>query len=346
MQFYEREFLLSRIRAGYIVYKDKGVKLYIYHPDKDINYEAQELFVEKYNEGIELGMLDDNGIKNLLILNNMWSDQDEEELTVVLPKHVEEWKVKLYEARLNTTEQKRIRKYLKAAKDELDRKHQIRRSLDYSTIEGYASYCRWVFIISRCTKFPDKTDYDWQKASIPVLMNHFHKNSASEVQIRDLSKNPPWSTIWRANNGHHFFCADALDLTTEQASLLNWSSYYDSIQQAPDCPSDKIIEDDDMMDGWLIIKRREREREQAKALIESKTRGDAQEYFIPVGTREDADQVNSLNDVLAKNVVRQRIKRVERDGEVKVQHFDDIKQRVVMEATNKFKDTVKGMKNG
>ena len=45
--------------------------------------------------------------------------------------------------------------------------------------------------------------------------------------------------------------------------MVSFSRMYDGAYGSPECPPDKVIEDDDMFDGWLIDQRRTREKEQS-----------------------------------------------------------------------------------
>ena len=73
MQSYQKELLLARIRCGYHIYKGKDITLYIHHPTKEQNYEAQLVFAEAYEEAYAeenmvekelLEMLEDQGFWN------------------------------------------------------------------------------------------------------------------------------------------------------------------------------------------------------------------------------------------------------------------------------------------
>ena len=81
-----------------------------------------------------------------------------------------------------------------------------------------------------------------------------------ESEIRELARSEPWKSIWSSSkNEGVLFGKRAIELSEEQKHLIMWSTMYDSIGESPDSPSDKIIADDDMLDGWLILQRRERE---------------------------------------------------------------------------------------
>ncbi len=55
MEPYEREFYISRICAGYLKYKiDSEISIYIHPLTLDQQYDANEVFIEAYNEALKL----------------------------------------------------------------------------------------------------------------------------------------------------------------------------------------------------------------------------------------------------------------------------------------------------
>ena len=47
---------------------------------------------------------------------------------------------------------------------------------------------------------------------------------------------------------------------------------YDNIQESLDYPSEDVVEDDDMLDGWLIIQKQKRDKERAVSELENTTK--------------------------------------------------------------------------
>ena len=73
-----------------------------------------------------------------------------------------------------------------------------------------------------------------------------------------------------------------------------WSSLYDNIQESPDCPSNEVINDDDMLDGWMIIQKRNREQaklqKDAENKFGNKKISNADEVFIVKDYYNQPDQ--------------------------------------------------------
>ena len=135
-------------------------------------------------------------------------------------------------------------------------------------------------------------------------------------------------------------------MTVEQKAMVVWSSIYDNIAESPECPHKTILDDDDMLDGWLILQRQNREKEQKKKrgneYTGSQKIANAQEVYIPAQTEQDAKDISDLNEGYGERVRRNRLAQVEREGTVPLMKFGDIQRRLQIEATQKLSSTFKG----
>lgn len=341
MEFYKREYFINRIVAGYVKYKD----LRIYHPDEELAYEASEVYKDAYEKAVDNGVYNDNDVKNLLIKAGKWSEEKELQLNKIVPDHIEYWKVELYNTYLKSGQREKIRKYLMAAKQEQLRLHQIRSQYNHITCAGYANFAKTQFLIINAAKRVRGGEIDWSLYNIHELFSFYTENTLSFDTIRELSRTLPWVNMWSAlkKNGRIF---ERTYLTEEQRLLLYWSTIYDNIHESPECPSDEVLEDDDMLDGWLIIQRRKRDSEKIKrtteGILSNSKIGNADEVFIAASNSIDAQKIDALNDIQASMVKTQRFKQIDRSGTVNELELTDVNKRLMMEATQKFSQTMKG----
>ena len=343
MEFNQRDFLISRIRAGYIPVTINKKRILIYHPNAHLSLRGNEIYFEAYENATEQELLSDQDIYEILIAMDLWSEQKEEELNKIVPGHIEYWKMELYKNILKSNTQQTVRKYLNVAKEELVRLHNTRHSFDYLTCAGYASYVKGMFLIANCARYKNKK-VNWNIVDLNKVMNLYHSSILSGDTIRILARSDPWTSIWSALkiNGKIF---DNVYLTTEQQSLIAWSSMYDKIYEAPDCPSDDIINDDDMLDGWLLIQRKKRETDRQKQQVDKITNSkisNADDIFIVAETPQDAAKIDLLNDSRGSKVKQQRLKEIESRGHVLEQQLSDIKKRRAMEVRQMYTQKVKG----
>lgn len=333
MQPFEREFLISRIAAGY--YRHKGLK--ILSPNKDLLYEGCELYSEIYQKAKENGVLTDSQVLDFLIEQGLWDETETKRLEVDIPKYIENCKVELYQATLDKERREMAREYIKTAKKELVRIFGIRHSWDHLTCHGVASFAKWQFIIEKCTQ-KDGKQYDFSEIDQAKILEVINNSQISESEFRELVRNEPWNSIWTAKKFVPLFDRPAIELTEDQKRLISLSCLYDNVYSHQDCPSEEVIEDDDMLDGWLILKKRESQKDKAKNEILEKAgkNANAEEVFI-VTDSENAGKVYDINDQYTSNIIKSRLHMVGEKGEVNYKDFLDVKQDMVIKMTNASK---------
>jgi hypothetical protein len=305
---------------------------------------AQEKYIEAYTEAQELELLEDLDMYELLCGLNLWSAEKEEQLEKVLPGHIEYWKIELYNAVLKSNTRETIRKYLSVAKKEHQALYALRHSFDHMTCFGYANYVKNMYIIMHNTKYR-KLKINWKAIDINQIMNLYYASGIDSDTFRMLARTYPWSGLWPTlkENGRIF---ENPDLTNEQQSLMSWSIMYDKIYEAPDCPSEEVISDDDMLDGWLLVTKRKRETEKQKQELNNKLGGklgDADDVFLIAETPSDAQKIEMLNDPHTSKVKQQRIKQIKSsDVDVLEQQLNDVKLQRAMQIRQAYVNTVKG----
>ena len=343
MEYYEREFLVSRIDAGYLRYRQEGTVLHINAPTKGVQYEAQEIYQEILETTYEEGIMTSIDAQVGLAEAGLWTVKDEDDLKI-LPDNIDKLKVELYNAAYKSLNRKKIREYLSVHKSELERLNLALHAWDHLTCEGIAAHARWQHIIANSVTLPDGAAYDWSVINITAVMHYFNSQSLTETDVRDLVRNEPWATIWTVRKKHGLIFEEPM--TTEQKAMVVWSSIYDNIGESPDCPHKTILEDDDMLDGWLIIQRQNREKEQKQKRGNEFTGNQkiagSQEVYIPAQTEQDAKDISDLNEGYGERVRRSRLAQVEREGRVPLMKFRDMKQRLQIEATQKLSSQFKG----
>ncbi len=351
MEFYEREFFISRICAGYLrYYVNSQLTLIIKPPNIDIQYQAQEKYRETYDFAMSDKVFTDDDVRKFLTEYRVWDDNLEEYVTNTktgLLHQIETFKIQLYQSALDITKQKKIREYLQTAKNEFIRLIHLRHQYDYITCHGLATYARWYYIIQNSTYYEDGKQYTWDNTTVQQVMTYFQNNIIGEDTHRLLAHTEPWSSKWSAikMNGSIFSLAGS-EMTDEQNRLLSWTGLYDNIAESTDCPPKSIIDDDDMLDGWLILERIERENEQSKkrnedAVSQNPKIANADEVFVMAKTKEDASNINRLNTAQSSMIKNVRLKQVAAQGTVTHKDFRDVRQEKAMQANQAYINKMK-----
>ena len=117
---------------------------------------------------------------------------------------------------------------------------------------------------------------------------------------------------------------------------------YDNIYESPDAPSEDVINDDDLLDGWTILQKKKREREKAQAELEAKMGDKAQgagEIFLMAGSKNDAERIETMNDVNATMTKKERLHTIRKsDGPVNQQDLPDEKLKIRSQLNQQYKD--------
>ena len=117
---------------------------------------------------------------------------------------------------------------------------------------------------------------------------------------------------------------------------------YDNIQESMECPSEKVIEDDDALDGWFIEQRRKNEREKAVGVIEDSIQNDkiknSHEVLVFADNKTDAQTIHDMNSTNAKAVKLERKQTLKEKGSAVDLDFADQKMRLGNMAHDQFKN--------
>ena len=326
----QRDFFIQRVDLGYLRYESTDGLLIIKEPQKEVLYEALHLY-NKYNT--------DNFDFNPLLFHFGLITEEEELAYKDLPKEIEDLKVDIYNNFKNGLlfRQKCKRKMLELERI-ISKKHQF----DQYSSKGVANYIKNYHIIMNST-YKNNELYNFEKVSVEKVMQFYKKNYISDSIIRLLARTDPWISIYDNRKGNIF-----AQETEDQMRLLNYTKMYENIQEHPEAPSKEVLEDDLALDGWIIIQRRNKEKEQFKKKLENKAgkASSAQELFMPAD--EDsfgkskfynikyAEKIDDLNDERSKSIKRSRFKSTENE-EKSVMDLPDVKKKIIMEVNKNAK---------
>jgi hypothetical protein len=348
-----REYLVARILAGIQTIKYGHLLYYLVPPTPLQLYRANEIYQEVCNATQATKPLTSVTLKEWMLENGLWTEQNDLELQKI-KKQIEDDKVTLYKTAFRTVYADKCREVLRQHRDEMTALLAKLHQFDYTTVEGLASMAKQQYLIGACLQttsrqyvFPDESFMDADNGLINFTQETIYKNRLSETDFRDIARNEPWRQYWGANK-HNVLGKSSVEMSEEQRILILWSKMYDSISENPDCPHDDVIEDDDMLDGWLIIQRREREARLIQKRGEDQISGNkkiagAQEVFIMADTMEDARKLTSaLNSTEAEVVRRQRAAALSQHGELDHFKLPDKHREVQMQAQEAFRERMRG----
>ena len=318
----DMEAAIAKIVSGVIYLEIKG-ETYVVHEASVLDkYIAKRIYDEKFKEATVNGVLDEESLIESLIDVEMWSDEEEKELES-LPDIVEHCKVDLYRSYASYRSRKTIRDNLDKYKkrfSELFRKKNVFRE---ESAEGYADSCSRKYAL--CSSVTDiqgnkvlqNHDYFGKDSDFcDEIIKEFFSSYISDIDMRKICRDQSWMSLWSAGKSERgVFGKPSSMLTSMQKSIIAWSKIYDSVQEHPESPPDEVVDDDDMLDGWLILQARKRKEKKGKSAGDAISKAKGDEVYIMADNEDDAKRVYDLNDSAGKAMIRTReseIKRAEK----------------------------------
>jgi hypothetical protein len=327
----EREFFVSRICAGYVKCPVMNHNFRIYPPNDEIAYEANSLMMDVIES---CDALTEDDIMFYLIDHDEW-DLNKENKYNSLQKEIEDVKVNMFESTFRSKLREKLREDLNKLTAEYNELSAKRGTYYYLTTDGIALSAKSYYIIENCTYLDGKL-YDWSNVPVINVIAKYNSILLSDAQLRELSRTDPWLSLWniKKQNGKIF----DEPFSYEQKQLILYSRFYDSINESPERPSQEVIDDDDLLDGWLIVQKRKRLLEPEKFTNNPKI-ANADEIFIVAETGKDIQKINNMNNVYGDHVKQKRIKTLENRKDMSWLEFADVKEKMMIEKTRLERET-------
>lgn len=343
------EKTLCRILQGRLRCSLGDPALYIYEPTKEILEESFEVYDQAYKEAYFKGVYLKSELLPILMENNLWTPYDDREAEKI-EKQIEDHKVKAFEFFYKTKDLANIKMVLRFLEKDLLKCKTKKHTLDHISCEGVASFARSIWIISKTVHNIDKTPYDWARHSISSLMDFYNSNQISSTEFRLVARSEPWRSMWNIGKKQgNAFGKPACELTKDQISLSSYSSMYDNVYESSEAPDEKVIEDDDCLDGWFIHQRREydkqKKKKQAEDMIKNPKIANSQEIFLMAKDQEEANKIFDVNHPAVRGIIKDRQNTIQNAGkQIKFTELNDIKQDIAMESMQAAKSKIKGMR--
>lgn len=353
MEQWEREYYTAQIVSGILYCTVGGRKLLYKSPSTENKFFAHQIYREVYEKALESGVYDDDKLMVYMLYHGLWSVEEQNKLDK-MNEEVPELKIKLFELAMRSKEREIVRRALNDTRDAINELSEKRHSMDYQTAHGLAGSAKFKFLIGSSLYYLDGRPYwdsplSWEKPDTVLnqVIDQVVAFKVSEKVLRELARNDPWRTLWVS--GKHsggIFGKPSAELTEHQKGIILYAQMYDNIQESPDYPGDEVAEDDDMLDGWLLIQKRKSDKEKGTQSVLSGITNEkiknSEEIFIPVDSIDDAKKVYEANDIAGKIAFHQRMKQVKEEGEVKEIDLLETRQRLRMQAAQEYSRKIKG----
>ena len=313
----------------------------VYQPSLDLQYRSNIFYNNIINKNRFNKWISYQQGVDVLVSSGLLSKNYEIELKN-LYKSVENNKVELYLSYTNSKKQRLIRENLKTVSGKIN---DIENTLSYIiifTLQGYARSQQFEFLLVN-TIYKDENLVYSDEASVidyNLLSTALSNFYLFPKDFRSIARSDNWSMYWKSTLSPF---PDFKYLTDEQQQLLYYSKMYDSVQKHPECPPGDVINDDDMLDGWMIKQRRDSEEERKENSNQNMVNiPGATEVFIPASSKKDIEKITNMNTLQSKMVQKQREALIQKKGKVNDQDLLDN----VLDKRQQIHKTIMDHKNG
>lgn len=334
---------LSRILSGYYTFIYNNQKYKLVYPDMSVKYEAEIYAQEIYDNNKFNDWITEEEILDFLISVGLWTYDGDQSLEKI-HKDIENTKVELYQTLLNPNKTKFVRRQLANLNNLYNRRYEIRHSFDHLTIDGYCLLLKSQYILLNSiydtnNKLVFNSDSSIDFKIINDISNTINSNTIDIKTFREIARSDNWRSYWSANREKVFDKA-TINWSDEQKTLVVLTKMYDSAYEHMECPSDEVIEDDDMFDGWLILQKRENEKSKSKArsdkILKDKKLGNAQEVFLVANSHQEANNIYNLNEDSSRGVIRERQQAIAAGATIKEAELPDVQRKLILETNQKL----------
>lgn len=339
---------LSRILSGFFIFVYKDTKYKLVYPDISVKYDAELYASEEYEHNKFNDWLTDEDLLYTLVDLGIWTMEGDNHIKN-LEKQIEDTKVNLFKSVLNPTKVKSLKKTLDNYKRSYNKLYETRHSLDHTTASGYSNLLKNQYILLHSLyDIHNNKIFDDLDSVDPGLLNDISniisQNYIDITNFRALARNETWKNYWSANKDN-VFDKSTINWTDEQRTLVMLTRMYESAYEHPECPADNIFEDDDMFDGWMILQKRENEKNRNKNRAEKMFDGKlskAQEVYVMASSKEEAENIYNLNDQNSQFIISERNSAVLNSSSfIDEANLPDVQRNLLMESNKKFNESRK-----
>ena len=327
----EIKFHISRLIADCQIFR-VGRVYQLRSPSRYNRLLSEIIYQEVYEDFTYEASHSIESLSSWLFIEGLWTIEDENKLKT-MKEDLDKLKVELYKSNKPI-----IRKALQEGKErisrELSRKHQYDRlTSEYQANEAKERFLIGCGIYVNGVKYWKRPLEDWKKPDNIIDYIYTTRSVLSEEQIRAIAKSPEWKSFHIPGR---LIDRPIVDMSEELRDVIGWGEFYRSLYKHQECPIDAIIDDDDRLDGWLILNREKSRRKALEAKrdeLVSKHNGAGELYVMPKEVSDDSDfsyeEIINMNDENSLKIMKERQKVIKEKGTAVDTDFLDVKMRII-----------------
>lgn len=342
------EYLLYRILLGYYNITFNNLDCVVYYPSLNIKYKAEQLYLKVLDDHkFDTEWLSDIQLQILLEKNNIWNNEKDNYLKNQ-QNLLDKTKIELYKDFSNQQLKNKHKKLISSINSIVNNLITEKTSLDYLTLDFFASTIKHEYILMNTTYYNERLllkDNDDHKL-VQDLSYEILKHQINMTTLKQIARSDLWKSYYSENV---MYPNGTLETNDDYRNLINLSKMYDSIKQHPEAPTEEVTNDDDALDGWLLLQKEKATKDKRKNQVLDRIRGnkikDAKELFVITQDQKEAEEIFGLNDPKTMKDIRASIDMAKQKGKVSWTDLDHVIEEKLMEqgkgGYNKIKENLK-----
>lgn len=353
MDSFQTERIIYKISCGKVftdheLRNNSKIQVILYPPTDMERAISSFVYENEYTNAVSMDILTEKQLMCWLVETEQWSVENNIKIEAIR-EDIHKITKGLLDLILNTKKLEQARLMLRKAEKTLFQMINERNILLSNSIENYASMQQQRYLISKISHTIDgkllwSNDFDFANEQDLPLINKlsklfFEESRLSSKVLRSIARSNAWKMIWISNKHNNIFDLPPMQWTDNQRGLVYWSNIYDNVAGCHDKPSNKIIDDDDLLDSWFIRQSEKVESQASKNnidnIIKTNNKPGRKETFI-VTDNVAAKDIYGMNDTSARVKIKAKQKIVNEKGEIKEQHTPEGQEEMRIELTKKL----------
>lgn len=333
------------------------IELLLYNPSPLDKKRSIVIYDKAYQQAIESGLLTERELKTFYIENGLWSMEKERRIDTIRDD-IHKILKGLLSLIFHKNQLKIAKAMLRKAESELrnlliERAILLKNSAEDHAMSQKQRYILSVIVYNTNNERFWKSNSEFDNEQNIVLINKlcslfFDESRFSAKTIKEIARSNQWKTMWCiSKNSGKLFEISPVEWTDNQKDLAYWSYVYDIVSESYERPSKDIVNDDDLLDSWLINQNDKIEEKCNSNKIDTlkNKKGGKQEVFV-FADKDGARDVYGTNDALSRSKIQARQKIIDLKGNVTDQSLPDnqidMREQLSGQIKNKMKNTRKG----
>jgi len=340
---HEREYFVSQLRNGVYYIDHAGLKLKVLSPTIEDTYFINLAYKQAYDEAYSQDVMTEEDMLFWMYEKGLWTEDDDQKIKD-LDSNIEKLKVQMFENRFKTNVRETARLYLRATEKAIKDMAAKKSSLFENTCEGVAFTKKCMEHVKRCT-FLGSDVCDFSSIDGASIWSSLTRKFLAESETRELARTEPFRSLWLMHSdiGQRLFQnLPDREMTFDQRNICVWSRMYDNVQESHECPSEDVLNDDDLLDGWFIIQRKKQEHDKLVSEVEGMTNNEkianSEEIFVFTNNKEEAERINDANTVHGKMLKQDRMQQIKRAGSLNDHELQDKRLQLQRMSNTQFKE--------